>query len=65
MKKYLLKEIIKDRGYSAETLAKDLHMNKSTLSRKINGKSPLTLHEWATLKDLLNIDSTLERVLLS
>lgn len=65
MKKYLLKEIIKDRGFSAETLAIELNMNKATLSRKINGKSPLTLHEWTALKDLLNIDSTLERVLLS
>lgn len=65
MKQYLLKEVIKDRGYRNESLAVALKLNPSTLSRKVRGHSSFTLNEWAKVKEILAIDDELERELLS
>lgn len=57
MNKSLLKiEMIRS-GYTAETLSKALCMNRSTFSRKINGRAQFTQSEIAKIISILHIDN--------
>lgn len=65
MKRYLLKELMKDRGFSNASLAKAIGISPAALSRKVNGHNAFFLDEWLKLKDLLEISEELERDLLT
>lgn len=50
------------RGISKKQMAKEIHMNYSTLLAKIGGKSKFTLDEAVTIKDYLAEDIAIEEL---
>ncbi len=53
----LLKREIKQRKVSQRALAQMLHMDTSTLNRKLNGNRTMYLDEFATICSMLNISA--------
>lgn len=52
----LLKYLIAISGYTITELAQKLNMGRTTLSRKINGKSDFNTSEIMTLCDLIGVE---------
>ena len=48
---------IKERGYTQETLAKHIAMSESTLSQKLNNKTPFKQRDIREISDALEISS--------
>ena len=59
MNRNLLEYEMKERGYTAEKLSREIGISKSAFSKKINGKSEFTLSEIQGIVTVLKLDSPL------
>ena len=51
-----LKEIINEKGFKFDFIAKKLNITSETFSRKMNGKNEFKISEVKTLNELLNLN---------
>lgn len=57
MNRNLLEYEMKERGYTAEKLSREIGISKSAFSKKINGKSEFTLSEIQGIVSVLKLES--------